>query len=149
MAGRAHRAQDHVQVLAGEAEGDLSPGQVLVRAAVLGSPIEAQVMPSRSHVPYGARAASSLLISSFESRPPRLGIDRDHLARAELAVLDRHALGNIDESHLRSADHEPVRGGEVAKRAQAVPVEPGTDDLARRVKMIPAGPSQGSIRQEW
>src|SRR5581483_3453602 len=59
-----------------------------------------------------------------------LGVDGDHLTRAEPPTPDPTASVERDRAGLGGADDEAVRAGSRPKRPQPVPVERGADDDA-------------------
>ena len=129
MAGCPHRTQDYVEVLAGVAKGCLPAGQILVRPD---ERLTERGAGDSVAQPAPVRTASCeiFLEPLVREQAAAARIDRDHLPGAQLPMLHRHALRNVDEPDLRRADDEPVRSGQVAKRAQTVAVESGADDLA-------------------
>ncbi len=126
MAGGRHRAQDDVQILAGEAEGRLAQSQALGRAGERladGGDLDSLAQPGSV-----GRARSQIALQLLvREQLAASGFDGDHLTWTEHPVLGRNALGQIDEPDLRCADGKPVGADEITKWAQAVSVEPGAD----------------------
>jgi hypothetical protein len=76
------------------------------------------------------------------------GVDQEHLAGLQPALLDDLRRVDVDHADLGRHHHEVVVGDPVPARAEAVAVEHGTDHVPS-VKVTLAGPSHGSIRLAW
>ena len=63
---------------------------------------------------------------------PSFGVDEEHAARLEAALLDDLVLGDLDDADLGGHDDEVVVGDPVARRAQTVAVEHRADHACRR-----------------
>ena len=58
------------------------------------------------------------------------GVDEEHAARLQTALLHHPALGNVEHAHFARKDHEIVARHPVATGAQAIAVEDRTDQRA-------------------
>ncbi len=112
-------------------------GQVLDVDQVLAQPVGVGAL--------GGEAALQLVVADD---PPGGGVDEQHLARPQ-PVLQHDLVGrHVEHAGLGGEDHAVVGGDAVARRPQAVAVEHRADRVPS-VKAIDAGPSHGSISDEW
>ncbi len=104
--------------------------------------------PACSHSSYGCSAASVGLDLVVVDDPALGGVDEEHPARLQPALADDVAGVDVEHADLGGQHDEAVVGDPVAARAQAVAVEHGADCVPS-VNATQAGPSQGSISEEW
>ena len=75
-------------------------------------------------------------------------VDQEDPARVQ-PFLEQHVLGrDVEHAHLGGHDDQAVLGHVVAGGPEPVPVEDAPITVPS-VKAIEAGPSQGSISEEW
>ena len=129
-----HRLQVDAQVLEGEAEDLLALQDLLVAAldALVGG--RGQVVEVDQAVveplAVGVLAGDLALEFLVGDDPPLAGVDQEHAARLQAALVE-HLLGrHLEDAHLGPHDDAVVAGDVVARRAQAVAVEGGADDGA-------------------
>ena len=77
-----------------------------------------------------------------------LGVDEEHPARLEPALADDRGGVEVEHADLGGQHDQAVVGDPVARGAQPVAVEHRAD-LVPSVNTTQAGPSQGSIIEEW
>ena len=127
MAVRGGGSQHERQILARVAGQDLARAKVARRRkhrlarCELTSPDR---QPTQIRAPGGQRALDVFV--QLDAAP--CCVDREQLARTELAAAHARVVRQRDRARLRRARHETVVGDRVAKRTQAVAVECGADD---------------------
>ncbi len=130
--GLRHRGEQHAQLLLGVAEGLLATGhrgRGVHDVLALGQVVEvheARVQPLLVRVLRG-QACLHLVVRHDATV---LGVDQEHPARLQAALLDDPRRVELEDAGLRGQHHQAVVGDGVPGRAQAVAVEHGSDERA-------------------
>ena len=128
-----HRGHEELDVLAGVAERLLALEQRLVRGRRLGAAVRREVLePDLGFVEPplpGARRGQPGLQLLVVDDAALLEVDEQHPPRLEPPLADDPGLRDVEHPDLGGHDDPMVVGHDVARRAQAVPVE-GRADLA-------------------
>ena len=128
-----HRLEDHVELLARVAEGDLTLGQVDDVEVTLGGlellrlergDADEMVVHHLAVVVAGGEICLDLGVAHQNAGG---GVDGDHLAGGEAALLDDRILIESIDAHLGAEAEDAVIGDLVAGGAKSVPVEAGAD----------------------
>ncbi len=128
VAVRRGRAEDHAQVLLRVPEGSLPRREIVVGHGD-GCAAAAADEPALEPLAVGSTRGEPALHRGVLLEAA-LGIDRDHLARPQLAAAHRPG-GQVHHAGLGRADDE-IAADRVAERPQAVPVQ-------RRAHHVPVG----------
>ena len=131
-AGLGHRRHEDPLLLERVAEGQLAADDVAVRVphvGAVGQRVEGDEVVVEPLLV--RRVGGELGLDLVVVDDPALGgVDQEHAARLEPALLHDRALVDVEDADLRGHDHEVVAGDPVARRAQAVAVEHRADDRA-------------------
>ena len=124
-----HRCKDHFHILQRMAGGGLAADQFLAGKAHAGCG------RSGRQIVYGQETLDQIGIGFLGGDPvleravleqlAGVEVDRDHLARAEAALLDDLAFRDHDQSGFRADDQQIVGGDRIAQRAQRVAIDSG------------------------
>ncbi len=127
-----HRSHQHLQLLGGVPEhplmldqpGGIAPWDVL--RLWVGDVLQPHLVLVQP-VAVGVRGCQVVLDLLVADDAPCAGVDEEHLARFEAALVGHLLWRHLEHAHL-GGHHEQVVGGDVvAGRTQAVPVEHGAD----------------------
>ena len=151
LALRRHRREQHAQVLLRVAERELARAQRLARARAPGARGRScsRTTPSRYQSPYGFAVATRRLTSSSLDDPALGEVDQEQLARLQAALAQdvrrpaRRARRPPSASTTQPSFVSSQRPGRRPLRSSVAPI------TRPSVNAIAAGPSHGSITQEW
>ena len=131
-----HRLEDHVELLARVAEGDLALGQVDDVEVALGG-LELTLLERFDadevvvhHLAVVVAGGQIVLNLGVAHENAGLGVDGDHLAGGEASLLDDRILVESVHTHLGAQAEDAVVGDLVTGGAKTVAVEAGADSHA-------------------
>ena len=128
-----HRLENHVELLARVAEGDLALGQVddveialgsLELPGLEGSDADAMIV---HHLPVVMAGGEILLDLRVAHQDAGRGVDGDHLAWSEASLLDDRVLVKSVDTHLGAEAEDPVVRDLIAGGAETVAIQAGSD----------------------